>query len=448
MKKPQINDSPEKAAKHKMHMALGLMFLTVFIDLVGFGIIIPVLPLYAKQFGANGLTIGLLGMSYSLMQFFFAPFWGRLSDKVGRRPVLMVSLAASAAGYLVWGFSGALWMLFLSRVVAGIGNANMAVAQAYVADVTPEEYRAQGMGMMGAAFGLGFVLGPAIGGVSSWLGVHPNTLGFIAAFFSIVDLIFTALYLPEPEVHKGKSNNVFELGAGLYFRTVFDSKLFAPLAIIFISTFAFANMEITLVLLTNKYFHFSMRENSLMFVYIGILIVLVQGGLIRRLSKKYPEKPLITIGTVLIASGLLLIPVSSGTSTLFAPMTASLGLLLVALAFLAVGSGINNPSSSSLVSKLADPTKVGGVMGVSQSLATLGRILGPIAGGFLWDTFGATGPYAVGAASMVLAFAMSLGLPLTKTLAGEQAKTAAGGEEATGADAKVEPPSPEPSMPS
>src|SRR5262249_15223975 len=269
-----MQKSDKNSAKYKMHMALGLMFLTVFIDLIGFGIIIPVLPLYAKQFGADGLTIGLLLMSYSLMQFFFAPFWGRLSDKVGRRKILLVSLAASGAGYLVWGFSGSLWMLFLSRIVAGFGNANMAVAQAFVADVTPEEYRAQGMGMIGAAFGLGFVLGPAIGGIASWLGMHPNNLGFIAAIFSIADLIFTAIALPQPEVPKGKSHHNLELGAGFYFQTLFNPRLFAPLLILFVSTFAFANMEITLVLLTNKFFNFTIKDNSLMFVYIGILIVL------------------------------------------------------------------------------------------------------------------------------------------------------------------------------
>jgi DHA1 family tetracycline resistance protein-like MFS transporter len=409
-----MNDKPEKSAKYKMHMALGLMFLTVFIDLIGFGIIIPVLPLYAKEFGADGFTTGLLVMSYSLMQFFFAPFWGRLSDKVGRRSVLLISLSASAAGYLIWGFSGSLWMLFLSRVVAGIGNANMAVAQAYVADVTPEEYRAQGMGMMGAAFGLGFVLGPAIGGIASWLGVHPNTLGFIAAFFSLVDLVFTAFVLPEPEVHKGKAHNVFELGAGLYFQTLFDRKLFVPLIILFVSTFAFANMETTLVLLTNKFYNYSVKENSLLFVYIGILIVLVQGGLIRRLSKKYPEKPLIAIGTLLVACGLLLVPA-----------TRNMGVLLVALALLAIGSGVNNPSSQSLVSKLADPAKVGGVMGVAQSLATLGRILGPLAGGFLWDKLGPSSPYALGSVCMGVAFLLSLKLPVTKTLADSQAAAAA-----------------------
>jgi len=393
--------SPDKnSKKHKMHMALGLMFLTVFIDLIGFGIIIPLLPLYAKQFGASGLTVGLLLMSYSLMQFFFAPMWGRLSDRIGRRPVLLISLAASAIGYTIWGFSGSLAMLFLSRIVAGFGNANLAVAQAYVADVTPEEYRAQGMGMIGAAFGLGFVLGPAIAGIASHFGVQPNHLGFIAAFFSICDLIFTALVLPEPESRKGKAHNIFASGVDYYFRTLTNQKFALSLFIMFISTFAFANMETTLVLLTNQYYNFTMVQNSYLFTGLGLVMVVIQGGLIRQLGKKYPDAPLISAGTALITIGLLLIPV-----------THNLVVLCIGLIILATGSGINNPSNSSLLSKLCPREETGGVMGIGQSMMTLGRILGPVAGGYLFDTMGATSPYLLGGACMLTACVLSFRLP-------------------------------------
>lgn len=391
--------------KRKMHMALGLMFLTVFIDLVGFGIIIPVLPLYAKEFGADGFTIGLLLMSYSLMQFFFAPMWGRLSDKIGRRKVLLISLTFSAIGYLIWGFSGSLAMLFLSRIVAGFGNANLAVAQAYVSDVTPEDYRAQGMGMIGAAFGFGFVIGPAIGGISSHFGVHPNVLGFIAAGFSILDVIVTAIVLPEPEKH-GERHDPFSRGAGFYFKTITDRTLALPFFIMFINVFAFANMETTLVLLTDKYFNFSMGANSWLFVYIGVVMVMVQGFLMRKLGKKYPDADLISIGTALMAVGLVL-----------TPLTNNLWVLLGALALLATGSGINSPSNSSLVSKLADKDNVGGVMGIGQSCSTLGRILGPVCGGLLWDRCGSTSPYIVGACVMAVAFGLSFRLPrIAKTV--------------------------------
>jgi DHA1 family tetracycline resistance protein-like MFS transporter len=386
--------------KYKMNMALGLMFLTVFIDLIGFGIILPLLPLYVKQFGASGFAAGLLLMSYSLMQFFFAPMWGRLSDKIGRRPVLLISLAASAAGYAIWGCSTSLAMLFVSRIVAGFGNANLAVAQAYIADVTPEEYRAQGMGMIGAAFGLGFVLGPAIAGLVISFGVHPNMLGYIAAGFSVVDLIFTAFCLPEPETRKGKAHNVFSLGADFFFKTITDQKFSLSLFIIFISTFAFANMETTLVLLTSQYYNFTMVQNSYLFAGLGLVMVVIQGGLIRQLSKKYPDAQLVSIGTALIAVGLVLTPI-----------THSFVVLCVALIILATGSGINNPSNSSLLSKLCPSDETGGVMGIGQSMSTLGRILGPMAGGFLFDTMGAASPYWLGGAVMLVAFMFSLRLP-------------------------------------
>jgi MFS family permease len=393
-------DQGKDTKKHKMNMALGLMFLTVFIDLIGFGIIIPLLPLYAKQFGASGLTVGLLLMSYSLMQFFFAPMWGRLSDKIGRRPVLLISLATSALGYAVWGFSTSLAMLFMSRIIAGFGNANLAVAQAYIADVTPEEYRAQGMGMIGAAFGLGFVLGPAIAGIAISCGINPGVLGYIAAAFSIVDLIFTAICLPEPVERRGKAHDVFSLGANFFFDTLTNKKFSLSLFIIFISTFAFANMETTLVLLTSKYYNFTMAQNSYLFAGLGLVMVVIQGGLIRQLSKKYPDAQLVSIGTALIAVGLVL-----------TPATHSLVVLCVALIILATGSGINNPSNSSLLSKLSPGEQTGGVMGIGQSMSTLGRILGPVAGGYLFDAMGAGSPYWLGAAAMMIACLLSFKLP-------------------------------------
>ncbi len=395
-KTPVDKSSP----KYKMHMALGLMFLTVFIDLIGFGIIIPLLPLYAEKFGADATTVGLLLMSYSLMQFFFAPMWGRLSDRIGRRPVLLISLTISAIGYSIWGAATSLEMLFVSRIVAGFGNANLAVAQAYIADVTPEDYRSQGMGMIGAAFGLGFVLGPAIAGIASKFGIAPNVLGYFAAAFSVIDLIFTAAMLPEPENRQQSSHNPFSLGIGFYFKTLINRKYALSLFIFFIATFAFANMETTLVLLTSKFYGFTMEDNSWLFVGLGLIMVFVQGFLIRKIGKIYPDSLLITSGTALIAIGLVLTPI-----------THNLVVLCVALIILATGSGINNPSNSSLLSKLAPADETGGVMGIGQSMSTLGRILGPITGGYLFDHMGPGSPYFVGAAVMTVACLLSLKLP-------------------------------------
>ncbi|MBP7861094.1 MFS transporter [bacterium] len=393
-----IQETKEQAKPKKT--ALILIFFTVFIDLVGFGLIIPALPTYAQRLHASEFTVGMLIASYSLMQFFFTPIWGRLSDKLGRRPMLLFSLAASALGYLIWGFADSLWMLFLSRIVAGFGNANIAVAQAYISDVTSLEDRAKGMGLVGAAFGLGFVIGPAIGCGLSAMGMGLSALGFVAFAFSLLDLILTAALLPEPQKRSNAGNERFGISPKFFFDVLLNAKLKVSLAIFFISTFAFANMEATLILLTNKIFKFNDVQNMLMFLYIGILMVFVQGGLIHRLNKKYGEKKLIIIGTALIAVGLVFTPISQNPVVLY-----------LALAVLALGSGINTPANQSMLSKLAPSDTAGGVLGVGQSLSTLGRIAGPIVGCYVFETMGSQSPYMIGAAAMVIAFALGFMLP-------------------------------------
>jgi MFS transporter, DHA1 family, tetracycline resistance protein len=375
-----------------------LIFLTVFIDLIGFGLIIPFLPTFAEDFGAGGFMVGLVVMSYSLMQFFFTPVWGRLSDRVGRRPVLMVSLAASSLGYLLWGFADSLAILFLSRLVAGFGNANLAVAQAYVADVTSPENRAKGMGLVGAAFGLGFVLGPAIGGLCAPWGL--NACGFVAAAISFVDLVLTFFLLPEPEVRSEAAHERFDISPSFYFKTIAAKRYRIPLLLFFVSTFAFANMEATLVLLTEHQFGFTAQQNGWMFVYIGMIMVILQGGLIGRLSKRFGEKRLINCGCLLVAAGFLLTPATTAVLVLF-----------MSLALFSIGSGLNSPSNQSILSKLVPADQSGGVLGVGHSLSTLGRILGPIAGGAAFQFIGMASPYVIGAICMLLAFVLSLFLP-------------------------------------
>lgn len=394
-----MTEETKEQAKPKK-TALLLIFFTVFIDLVGFGLIIPALPSYAQRLHASEFTVGMLIASYSLMQFFFTPIWGRLSDKLGRRPMLLFSLAASAVGYLIWGLTDSLWMLFLSRLVAGFGNANIAVAQAYITDVTSLEDRAKGMGLVGAAFGLGFVIGPAIGCGLSAMGMGLSSLGFVAFAFSLLDLILTAFLLPEPEKRSNAGNERFGISPKFFFDVLLNARLKVSLAIFFISTFAFANMEATLILLTNKIFKFNDVQNMFMFLYIGILMVFVQGGLIHRLNKKYGEKKLIIIGTALIAIGLVFTPISQNPVVLY-----------IALAILALGSGINTPANQSMLSKLAPSDTAGGVLGVGQSLSTLGRIAGPIVGCFVFEKLGSQSPYMIGAAAMVIAFALGFMLP-------------------------------------
>ena len=399
----------------------GIIFLTVFLDLLGFGLIIPVMPSYALELHASDLAVGFLIAAYSFMQLIFAPFWGRLSDHIGRRPILLFSLAASTIGYVVWGLSGSLAMLFVSRLIQGAGNANIPVAQAYIADITTPENRAKGMGLIGAAFGLGFVFGPAIGGYcvspmcqNAIFSAFPSLfqsghlaglqmIGYVAAAITLLDLVLVFFLLPEPEKRSKAASERFSLDPTFYLETLNNKKLQVSLLIFFLSTFAFANMEATIILFTQREFNFTPLQNSMMFTYIGLLIVLVQGGLIHRLAKKYGEKHLIAVGTFLVGVGLLLIP--------FSPDSRNIVLLGIALALLAFGSGINNPSNQSLLSKLAPQEKIGGILGVGQSLSTLGRILGPIVGAAAFQYLGYASPYFIGATIMVLAFIFSFSLP-------------------------------------
>ncbi len=409
MESPESPQNGAKPAKGKP--LLLLLFFTVFIDLLGFAdSIIPVMPTYAQQLHASDLEVGLLIASYSFAQFIFTPFWGRLSDKVGRRKVLLVSLLASFIGYLIWGFSNSLLILFISRLVAGAGNANIAVAQAYVSDVTTDATRSKGMGAIFAAFGVGFVLGPALGGFLTskhlimaiglpYFADHSlQLIGFVAASFSLLDLVLTFFMLPEPEKRSHAGEEKYGVGPAFIGQTLSNKKLQTSLAIFFLATFAFANMEATLVLLTTQKFQFTPVENSWLFTWIGVCICLIQGA--HRATKKYAEKKMINFGTSLLTLGLLATPFSPNVPALYAVM-----------AVLAVGSGLNTPCNQAMLSKLAPKECVGGVLGVGQSLSTLGRILGPAIGCYLFGKFGQVSPYLLGGLGMVLAFICSLMLP-------------------------------------
>jgi MFS family permease len=408
MESPETPTSGAKPAKGKP--LLLLLFFTVFIDLLGFGLIIPVMPTYAQQLHASDWEVGLLVASYSLAQFIFTPFWGRLSDKVGRRKVLLVSLLASFIGYMIWGFSNSLLTLFISRLVAGAGNANIAVAQAYVSDVTTDETRSKGMGAIFAAFGVGFVLGPALGGFLTskhliaslglpYFAEHSlQLIGFVAASFSLIDLVATFFMLPEPEKRSHAGEEKYGVGPAFIGQTLSNKKLQTSLAIFFLATFAFANMEATIVLLTTQKFQFTPVDNSWLFTWIGVCICLIQGA--HRSTKKYGEKKMINLGTCLLTLGLFATPFAPNVPSLYAVM-----------AVLAIGSGLNTPCNQAMLSKLAPKECVGGVLGVGQSLATLGRILGPALGGFLFGKYGQVSPYLVGGFGMILAFICSLLLP-------------------------------------
>ncbi|MBI1820467.1 MAG: MFS transporter [Nitrospirae bacterium] len=373
---------------------LVIIFVTVFIDLLGFGIVIPVLPFYAEKYGATGLTVGLLMSSYSFMQLIFSPIWGRISDLKGRRPIILMSLVGSSISYLIFGLADSLAVLFISRFFAGIFAANISTSQAYISDSTTAANRAKGMGLIGAAFGLGFVLGPLFGGYFSHFGYRIPA--FLASAICGINFFFALFSLPEtlkPEMIGEKRSLSLES-----IKKTFSFPLLGILVfLMFIITFSFSTLEATFALFAEQKYHFSSVETGYVFGFIGILMAIMQGGLIGHLVKKFGEKRLVVAGTFMMILGLILIP--------FAP---NLYYLLVVLVVLSFGLGINNPSITSLISQHTDPHFVGATMGVSQAMGSLARILGPMSGGFVYDRYGIDTPYIFAGLTMGLAFIMAI----------------------------------------
>ncbi|HEV2736833.1 MAG TPA: MFS transporter, partial [Longimicrobiaceae bacterium] len=337
---------------------LAVVFLTVFLDLVGFGIVIPLLPLYAERFGAGPVGVTWLVAVYSLMQLLFAPWWGSLSDRVGRRPVLLVGLFGSAASYLLFGLAGSLAMLFVGRALAGIMGANVGVAQAYIADVTAPEERARGMGLIGAAFGLGFILGPAIGGALSHFGHAVPFFG--AAALAAANGLLALFRLPESLPAERRSAHPAGSGPRARLRALAaaaaNPRLRPLYAASLLATLAIAAMEATLSLWADRRWGLSPAEVAYLFAYVGAVAVLVQGALVGRLARRLGEHGLALAGALSLAAGLAAIPLAS-----------SAWLLALALAAFAFGHGTLTPALSALVSRAAPGGEQGRLLGVSQS---------------------------------------------------------------------------------
>lgn len=377
---------------------LTILFLTVFLDLVGFGIVIPLLPLYAERFGASPIAVVWLVAIYSLMQFLFAPWWGQLSDRIGRRPVLLVGLFGSAVSYILFALAGSLLVLFAARALAGIMGANVGVAQAYVADVTAPEERARGMGMIGAAFGLGFIFGPAIGGVLSHYGAAAPF--FAAGALALVNGLLAIRFLPESRpAGRGEPRALLQTGFGARIRLLThfarSSRGGVLFGVFFLLTFAFASLEATFSLWADRRWEFTPAQVAYLFAYIGVLITLVQGLLVGRIVRKLGEKRSAVFGAASLALGLAAIP-----------LAPTIPHLAVALALLALGQGTAVPAISSMISRAAPPGEQGRLLGVSQSLSALGRVLGPVWGGVAFARIGIGAPYTTGA--LVVASALVL----------------------------------------
>ncbi len=404
-----------------MNPAVHLVVLTVFIDLIGFGIIIPLLPLYAKTFRADSVTIGLLMATFSFWQFVFAPILGRWSDRIGRRPVLLLSLAGTIVGYIplaiadrytgsvAWlgGIPLGLALLFLSRTIDGISGANISTAQAYIADITTPEDRVKGMGMIGAAFGLGFIFGPVIGSFFVQFGFHWPAI--VAMALAAVNWAWAYRSLPESwKPGAAPAGRAFSMRAVA--RTMANPRMAALLLIIFVATFAFAALETTLTLYLEDRLGLgsqaAARRTGWYFAYIGLLMVLIQGGAIRRLKGRNLEPALVIGGTLTFALGLF------GMA-----LTHSTLVLLVPLALVAFGSGFVNPSLTSLISRRANVAEMGQTLGASQSMSGLARIVGPLAAGPLYGNPGGiplpldpSRPYLFAGAVMTVAFLLALSL--------------------------------------
>lgn len=375
---------------------LAVIFLTVFIDLVGFGIILPLLPYYAESFGATAFAVGMLSTSYSLMQFLFAPAWGRLSDRHGRRPMILISLVGSCVGFLIFGLASNLLFLFIGRMVAGVAGAIVPTTQAYIADVTPPERRSGGMGLVGAAFGLGFILGPAIGGLLAPYGYNKPIL--LASALSAANFAFAWFKLPESltaESHKKASSRNFDL-KGLR-RALSRRQIASLLAVYLVVIFAFSNMEATFGLLNEHRYDLSARQTGYLFAYIGLVMSLMQGVVVGHLVRRFGERRLILSGTFALIFGLALMP-----------YTPNIPVYCAVLALMAFGAGINNPSIAGLLSRQVGVEEQGGIMGIAQSLASLGRILGPMWGGYSFGALGDEWPFLTAGMFMALAFVMSV----------------------------------------
>ena len=380
-----------------------VLFLIVFIDLLGFGVVIPLLPFYGVHFGASPAEVTWMMACYSLAQFFFSPILGRLSDRVGRRPVLLLSLVASVASYLWLGFADALWMLFAARLLSGAGAGNIAAAQAYISDVTTPEARAKGMGMIGAAFGLGFTLGPALGGLVAGSDPSASDLSrpaFVAAGLSLLAFVIAFARLEE-SLPPSVRDATFRPSRLMVARDVLARPRLRQLILLFfVAISAFSAMETTYALWTRSAFGWGPRQVGLVFLYVGLVLVTVQALLIGRLSRRFGEARLVAAGSALIALGLAGLP-----------FALTLPRLLAVNTMLPLGMGLLNPSLTSLISKEAGADERGGVMGVSQSAGSLARIIGPAVAGPLFSAYGRDAPYYTGAAVMVLVIAMALRLP-------------------------------------
>lgn len=372
--------------------ALVTIFFVVFIDLMGFGLILPLLPFIAEKFQANAFQIGLLTAAYSFFQFIASPILGRLSDRYGRKKLLILSQFGSMIGFILLGLAQSLPLLFLSRIIDGTTGGNISIAQAYIADITDSKNRAKGMGVLGAAFGLGFILGPVIGGLLARFGFWVPA--FFAAAVSALTIFVTAAFLQETvdgtqSRTKEKTKFSFEK-----MKSVLTTQPLGLLIIVFfLINFAFSGMQGTFSLWAEATYGWGPSEIGYIFAYIGVLSVLIQLKVLPWVIRKYGDATTLLMGVPLLALGLLLIPLST-----------HLAILMVANALLILGNSLTNPTISALASENVAPEEYGGTLGLLQSSASFGRIIGPILAGELFHVISKDAPFVASGVTLIITY--------------------------------------------
>jgi len=375
---------------------LWIIFFIIFVNFLGFGIILPLLPYYVESLGAGALAIGLLLSTYSLFQLLSAPILGELSDRFGRRPVLLFSLGGTVISFALMGFANTLFLLFLARIIDGASGGNISTAQAYIADITNKKSRTQGMGMMMAAISLGFILGPAIGGLLSVYGY--SVPAFVAAAVALIAMILTYFFLPESfrpvvrtaaQTAAARRKRIFRLKDFYDALTHPNIGLFSTIS--FMMMLAFSLMQGTFALFTEHTLHFTAETNGLIFAYLGIVGVLVQILLLPKILKKIPENLVIIFSLTSMALSLFIIAFASSMSA-----------LIVAVTFLALGNGVSGPVIAGTISKPTPDDEQGNIAGMNQSVGSMARLTGPLIGTFLYSQLGVRSPYLIATGILLL----------------------------------------------
>ncbi|KAA3645795.1 MAG: MFS transporter [Chloroflexi bacterium] len=436
-----MSDNEAPANKEKLDIKKILpVFVIVFIDLLGLTIIIPMLPFYAATFGAAPYIIGAIGAAYPLMQFIGAPILGRISDRVGRRPVLIISQIGTLTGFIILGFSNALWMIFLSRIIDGISGANIATAQAVITDSTTEKNRTQGLGLIGAAFGLGFIVGPII--AFTVLALSNNNyplVAFVAAAFSLASILLTYFWLEEtlPVEKRGQGKQAASVGLASMLEAIRKPQVGFLLILMFAQQFAFGGYENFLALFTLNRLGMNAANNAALFVFAGIIIVAVQGGFVGRWSRRFGDRWVILMGLSVLGLGLVLTSITpeqpppgysktalekelSSQTTVEQNIQVGLpsddnngwlglGWLLVATIPAAIGGGVLQPSINSMLTKQVAPDEVGGTLGISASFFSAANAITPLLMGFTFQFLGSTAPFLIGGIILWLLWWISRG---------------------------------------